>query len=67
MRRSKLVAIALVVALLTSIIWVPALTLAATGQIDKFNYYVKALEYGLKGLIEYFKFIIELFKVAVTK
>ncbi|RLE87273.1 MAG: hypothetical protein DRJ67_05140 [Thermoprotei archaeon] len=67
MRRSRLIAIVVAGAGLTSIIWVPALALAATGQVDKFNYYVKALEYGLKGLIEYFNFIVELFKVAVAR
>jgi len=61
----RLVVASVVVLLLTSIIWVPAIAFALTDNYDKFNYYVKALEYGLKGLQEYLKFVIELFKVAV--
>ena len=38
--------------------------LANTG-IEGFDAFVQALESGLQGLEEYFKFIIELFKVAV--
>ncbi len=56
----------IVAALLTSPIWLPAVALAVTDQLDRFDYYVKALEYGLKGLIEYLKFVIELFKTAVS-
>lgn len=59
-------ALAIAVLIITSIIWLPAITFALTDNYDKFQYYVKALEYGLKGLVEYFKFIIELFKVAIS-
>jgi len=38
--------------------------LAANG-IDGFEAYVEALEYGLSGLVEYFDFIVKLFKAAI--
>jgi len=62
----RLVVLGIIALLLTSVIWVPALVFAASGQPEKFQYYVKALEYGLKGLQQYFQFIIELFKAAVS-
>jgi hypothetical protein len=43
-----------------------AVVYAAGSDPEKFQYFVKALEYGLKGLKEYFNFIIELFKIAVS-
>jgi len=66
--KSKRVIIALIVLVLviSSIIWAPALAFALNNDFNKFNYYLKALEYGLKGLIAYFKFVEEMFKLALT-
>ena len=64
MKRKTVIAIILFIAF-TSILWIPATVFAITNSLDKFQYYVKALEYGLKGLEAYFKFIIELFKTAL--
>jgi len=47
----------------SSIIWLPAV--AAFSHPDKYQYYIKALEYLLKGLQEYFKAVITLFREAV--
>jgi len=52
--------------LFMSILLLPAIVCLATGQPDKFQYYVQALDYLLKGLIEYFKAVVELFKTAVS-
>ena len=64
-RLSRKVVAIIVAGVVTMPLWLPAVALAVTDQLDKFDYYVKALEYGLKGLIEYFKFVIELFRAAV--
>jgi len=63
MRKAFMLAITLLA--LTSVLWVPAVVCVATGQPDKFQYYLQSLDYLLKGLIEYFEAVIELFKVAV--
>ena len=49
----------------TSIVWLPMIALAVSNP-DKLEFYIKALEYGLKGLKEYFQFIIELFKLVMS-
>lgn len=64
--KRKLLAILIAVLILTSVIWLPALVLAVTNNFDKFDYYIKALEYGLKALVKYFEFILKLFEKAVT-
>jgi len=51
--------------LLMSILLLPAIVCLAEGNPEKFQYYVQALEYLFKGLIEYFRAVIELFKTAV--
>jgi len=56
----------IVLATLALLIGIPATVAIATGSPENFQYYIKALEYGLKGLAEYFRFVIELFKVAIT-
>ena len=58
-----LIALALI---LTAILWIPAIVFAASGAPEKFQYYVQALEYLLRGLIEYFRHVIELFRAAVS-
>lgn len=63
--KKKTIFLIVSIVFLTAIIWFPALVLATTDNFDKFQYYVKALEYGLKGLTAYFEFIIKLFRYAV--
>jgi len=62
----KLLALVLVFVLLTAVVLVPGVVYAATGQPDKYQYYLSALEALLKGLVEYFKAVIELFKTAIS-
>ena len=62
----RLVAAALLALLLTSVLWAPAMVFAASGNPEKFDYYVKALEYLLKGLEKYFDAVVELFKTAIS-
>jgi len=64
--RRKLIGILIVLLVITSFLWVPLVVFAVTDNLDKFDYYVKALEYGLKGLVKYFDFILKLFEKAVT-
>ncbi len=47
------------------LVFIPSAIVLAKSGIDGLEAYEKALEYGLDGLVEYFKFIIELFKVAI--
>lgn len=65
-KNRKVILVIILLTIASSIIWVPAIVLAASGNTDKFQYYLKALEYGLKGLSKYFEFIIDLFKAAVS-
>lgn len=65
-KTKKLLLVLLIAIVATSIVWFPAVVMAVTDNLDRFDYYVKALEYGLKGLWYYFKFIVELFKTAIT-
>jgi len=65
MRKKLLIGI-LVLLIISSVIWFPITTFALTNSFNKLDYYIKALEYGLKGLQEYLKFVLELFKEAVT-
>lgn len=65
-KERKAIIVLLIVLALTSILWLPATVMALTDNYDKFQYYVKALEYGLKGLEAYLRFIIELFKTALA-
>jgi len=46
-------------------LWLPAVTLATSGKTDVYQYYVKTLEYGLKGLGEYLDFLLEMFKLVM--
>jgi len=62
----KKICFVIILAVLGMFIGVPSTLALAKGVPELFEYYVKALEYGLKGLSEYFKFIIDLFKVIVS-
>lgn len=59
----KKICFAIILAILGMLVGVPGAIAVANGTPELFQYYIKALEYGLKGLSEYFKFIVELFKV----
>ncbi|RLF82395.1 hypothetical protein DRN38_00045 [Thermococci archaeon] len=61
----KKICFIIILAVLGMLVGVPSVVALANGVPELFEYYVKALEYGLKGLSEYFKFIIDLFKVIV--
>ena len=61
----RLVAILVIILAVTSIVWMPALVFAVRDEVDKLQYYIKALEYLLAGLREYFNSVIALFKEAI--
>jgi len=58
-----LLVIVVVLALATS----TTLAVATIGHPDRLEYFIKALEYGLKGLETYLNFVKELFVEAITK
>jgi len=62
----KAIAIIVVLAILIAFVGVPATTALALGHPERFEYYVKALDYALRGLVEYFKTIIELYKLTMS-
>jgi len=43
------------------------LAVAAVGHPERLEYFIKALEYGLKGLEAYLNFVKDLFIEAITK
>ena len=61
----KWIAVGIVTAVNAAILGLPAAIAISSGQPEKLDFYVKALQYGLKGLQAYFGFIVDLFKVAV--
>ena len=65
-KKIKTIILLLTILTLTSIIWMPLMVLAGTGKIEKFDYYVKALEYLWKGFQTYVNAIIDLFKIAIS-
>jgi len=77
MSRKKLLTISLILLSSTAIIWLPGVVCAATGQIDKYQAYLAALDYLLRGLGETLRLnveafgrfaekVIELFKIAIS-
>jgi len=62
MRKLKVVAI---IALLLNAIACVSLVYASSTNLEMITILEKILEYGLKGLQEYFNFLIELFKLAI--
>jgi hypothetical protein len=63
----KLLALGLVLLVLVAVfIFIPFAVAYSIGHPERFEYYVKALEYGLLGLKEYFKFVLDLFKEAIS-
>jgi hypothetical protein len=61
----RLLVLLIVVLAVTAVVWMPAVVFAVRDEMDKFQYYLKALEYLLAGLREYFNAVIELFKEAI--
>jgi len=66
MARVNLRKLLLVVGVISVVAVAGVVVYAAGSNPEKLEYFVKALEYGLKGLKEYFNFIVELFKIAVS-
>ena len=62
----KAIAIIVVLALLIAFIGLPVMVSLAQGNIEKLEAFTRALEYALRGLIEYFKTIIELYKLTIS-
>ena len=62
----KAIAIVVVLALLIAFIGLPVMVSLAQGNIEKLEAFTRALEYALRGLIEYFKTIIELYKLTIS-
>ena len=54
------------IAVVLGLIFIPSGIVLAVSGIDGFAAYQEALEYGLKGLVKFFEFIIELFKTALA-
>lgn len=61
----KAIILILIVLIAISIILLPAAVFAFQGQPEKFDYYVKALEYMYKGFIAYLQKVFDLFKAAI--
>lgn len=61
----KWIAVGIVTAVNAAVLGLPAAVAVASGQLDRLDFYLKALQYGLKGLQAYFGFIVDLFKAAV--
>lgn len=75
-KNKRLFIVITITVLITSFIWVPALVFAVTDNLDKYDYYISALNNNLQGLIqalaantsdliEFFKANLELFSEAV--
>jgi cell division protein ZapA (FtsZ GTPase activity inhibitor) len=62
----KLIAVIVVLALLITFIGLPVMVSLAQGNPEKLEAFTKALDYALRGLIEYFKTIIELYKLTIS-
>jgi hypothetical protein len=64
MRKKLLVVLGVVLVLILAIFCIPAGIVLAKAGIDGFQAYIKALEFGLAGLREFFNFIIQLFNAS---
>jgi len=53
-------------ALLVPLLFLSGAPILAASGIDAWRAYTEALEYGLRGLKEYFSFIVELYKVVTS-
>jgi hypothetical protein len=62
----KAIALIAILAFLTAFMIVPVMVAIAEGNPQKLEAFVKALDYALRGLIEYFKTIIELYKLTIS-
>jgi cell division protein ZapA (FtsZ GTPase activity inhibitor) len=62
----KAIALIAILALLVVLIGAPVMVSLAQGNTEKLEAFTKALDYALRGLIEYFKTIIELYKLTIS-
>jgi len=62
----KMLAVIVVLALLIAFIGLQVMVSLAQGNPEKLEAFTKALDYALRGLIEYFKTIIELYKLTIS-
>jgi len=64
--RKKTLALLVLLAVIALFIATPAFISLAEGNPTKLEAFVKALDYALRGLIEYFKTVIELYKLTIS-
>jgi len=62
----KAIAIIVVLAILIAFVGAPVMVSLAQGNPEKLEAFTKALDYALRGLVEYFKTIIELYKLTIS-
>jgi len=62
----KMLVIVVVLTILIALVGVPVMVTVAQGRPEKLEAFVKALEFALRGLQEYFKAIIELYKLTIS-
>jgi hypothetical protein len=64
--RKKTLAVIVLLAVIALFIATPIVVPLAEGEPWKIEAFAKALDYALRGLIEYFKTIIELYKLTIS-
>jgi hypothetical protein len=62
----KAIALIAILVLLITFIGLPVMVSLAQSNTEKLEAFTKALDYALRGLIEYFKTIIELYKLTIS-
>ena len=64
--RKKTLALLVLLSVIALFIATPIIVSVAEGNPTKLEAFVKALDYALRGLIEYFKTVIELYKLTIS-
>jgi hypothetical protein len=64
--RKKTLALLVLLAVIALFIATPAIVTIAEGETWKLEAFARALDYALRGLIEYFKTVIELYKLTIS-
>jgi len=64
--RKKTLALLVLLAVIALFIATPVIVPLAEGNPAKLEAFAKALDYALRGLIEYFKTVIELYKLTIS-
>jgi hypothetical protein len=62
----KAIAVMVVLALLIAFIGLPVVVSLAQGNPEKLEVFTRALDYAFRGLVEYFKTIVELYKLTIS-